>query len=102
MTHLHEYVFLCSQREPPKDEDCYFEDSRLISEKISSSYKYFVNFSSLAIQLVRQCRYQINNYRGVFRTYSNCYDGAFCENSQRLKEVNYFCKRLHRKCSNWF
>ena len=32
-------------------------------------------------------------FKGVFRTQSNIYDGAFCENSSRLLAVNYFCKR---------
>ena len=25
----------------------------------------------------------------------NMYDGVFCENSEWLKAVNYFCKKLH-------
>ena len=31
-------------------------------------------------------------FRGVFRTQSNIYDGAFCKNSWRLKAVNFFTK----------
>ena len=30
--------------------------------------------------------------RRVFRTQSNIYDGVFCEDSYRLKVINYFCK----------
>ena len=32
--------------------------------------------------------------RGVLRTLSNIYDGAFGENSKRLLTVNYFCKKI--------
>ena len=31
--------------------------------------------------------------RGVFRTQSKIYDGAFCENSEWLLEVNYFSQK---------
>ena len=34
-------------------------------------------------------------FRGVFRTLPNIKDVVFCENSQRLKVVYYFCKTLH-------
>ena len=36
--------------------------------------------------------------RGVFRTQSNTYEGAFCENSRQISVVNYFCKKLHLSC----
>ena len=36
-----------------------------------------------------------SNSRDVFRTQSNIYDGAFCENSYRLSAVNYFHEKLH-------
>ena len=38
----------------------------------------------------------------LFRTLSNISDGAFCENCQRLKSVNYFRKTLHLKYSTGF
>ena len=31
----------------------------------------------------------------VFRTLLNILHGTFCENSQRLTAVQYFCKNLH-------
>ena len=40
-----------------------------------------------------------SNSKGVFRTQSNIYDGAFCENSLRLSAVNYFDKTLHLRYS---
>ena len=33
--------------------------------------------------------------QGVFRTLSDILDGAFYENSERLRSVNYFHKTLH-------
>ena len=36
--------------------------------------------------------------RGVFRTLSNLWDRAFRKNSYRLKDVNYFRKKLHLRC----
>ena len=36
--------------------------------------------------------------RGVFRTKSNIYVGAFCQNSQRLSAVKYFW--LGSKCTS--
>ena len=36
--------------------------------------------------------------RDVLKAMSSIQDGAFCENSQRLKAVNYFRKTLHLKC----
>ena len=40
-----------------------------------------------------------SNSRGVFRTQSNIYDGAFCKNSWRFSAVNYFHKNLHLRYS---
>ena len=40
-----------------------------------------------------------SNSRGVFRTQSSIYDGAFCENSWRLSAVHYFHKNLHLRYS---
>ena len=39
---------------------------------------------------------------GVFRTLSNIWDGAFCQNSERPNTVNYFCKTLHLRCLTGF
>ena len=39
--------------------------------------------------------------RGIFRIWSNIYNGAFCENTLWLSAVNYFCKKkLHCRCSS--
>ena len=38
----------------------------------------------------------LKNFSGqqnLLWTLSNIYDGAFCENSKRLKAVNYFCQK---------
>ena len=35
--------------------------------------------------------------RGIFRIQSNIKDWVFCRNSERLKAVNYFYKKLHFK-----
>ena len=43
-----------------------------------------------------------NDYRGVFKTQSNIYDVAFCENNQWLLVVNYFQKELYRRLLNGF
>ena len=40
-------------------------------------------------------------FRGVFRTMLQIYDGAICENSQRLKTVNYFYKKLKTWMTDW-
>ena len=40
-----------------------------------------------------------SNSRGVFRTQSSIYDGAFCENSWRLSAVHSFHKNLHLRYS---
>ena len=39
--------------------------------------------------------------KGVFRTQSNIYDGAFCENIERLLVVNYFCKKGPLQMFDW-
>ena len=38
---------------------------------------------------------------GVFGTQPNIYDGAFCENSWRLKTINYFCKNSPSYMLDW-
>ena len=58
---------------------CYYEDKILILFEISQS----------------------SFYRGVIWTLSKIYDGAFCENSQRLLIINYFGKRFHNGCLRW-
>ena len=40
--------------------------------------------------------------RGVFRTHSNIYDGAFCLNSWRLSAVDHFRKKLYLRCLTEF
>ena len=40
--------------------------------------------------------------RGVFRTHSNIYDGAFCVNSWRLSAVDHFRKKLYLRCLTEF
>ena len=45
------------------------------------------------------CSYIPNS---VFRIQSNIWNGAFCDNSLRLKTVNYFCKKLNVKCLTRF
>ena len=39
-----------------------------------------------------RCRYEINDYRSVFRTKLNSYDGAFYENNQWLKAVRHLVR----------
>ena len=39
---------------------------------------------------------------GVFKTQSNIYDVAFCENNQWLLVVNYFQKELYRRLLTGF
>ena len=39
---------------------------------------------------------------GVFKHLSNLYDGAFCENNQRLITVTHFCQKLHLTCFTGF
>ena len=39
--------------------------------------------------------------RCVFRTQSNIYVGAFCENSYRLSAVNCFCKKAKSQMFDW-
>ena len=73
-----------------------------IRKRMKSYYKYFDNFISFATQHGSRCKYQINDYRGIFRTQSNSYDGFFDENSQGLKAVEYYCKKLHRRSSTEF
>ena len=34
---------------------------------------------------------------GLFRTLLNIYDGAFCENGERLKAISYFHEKLHQR-----
>ena len=58
---------------------------------MKSSYKYFVNFSGFAIKLGSRCKYQINDYRGVFRTQSKIYDRAFFR--EGLRAIKYYCKK---------
>ena len=40
--------------------------------------------------------------RGVFGTLPNIWDGAFCENSYRLKIFNYFRKEFYLRCLTGF
>ena len=42
------------------------------------------------------------NIKGVLRTKSNIYSGAFNKFVERLKTVNYFSKKLHPGCLNTF
>ena len=39
--------------------------------------------------------FPVTRYKAIFRTPANIEDGAFCENSYRLKAMNCFCKKLH-------
>ena len=48
-----------------------------------------------------KCRHKEIRNKGVFRTQSNIYDGAFCENIERLLVVNYFCKKGLLQMFNW-
>ena len=77
-----------------------FQVSGLISEK-KEEYKYFVIFCNFAIQLASRCKYQINDYRDVFRTQSSSYDRIFCDSSKRLKAVNYYCKDAPSQMFHW-
>ena len=68
-----------------------------------SSYKYFVNFSSFAIRMGSQCKYQINNNRGVFRTQSNSCDGfVFAKVVHGWKPLTMSVKKIHCRCSTGF
>ena len=42
--------------------------------------------------------YILYSIRGIFRTQSNIYDGAFYENNYRYLAINYFRKKPHLKC----
>ena len=47
----------------------------------------------------------VNSSRGLFRTELNIEDGAFCVNSEQLKQwmaENVFLKKLHLRCSTLF
>ena len=49
------HLSLCAVKEDVRNmKNCCFWVSGLISEKMRSSYKYFVNFSSFAVQLVAE------------------------------------------------
>ena len=37
-------------------------------------------------------------HRGVYRILSNIWEGAFCENCQKVSAINYFNKKLNLKC----
>ena len=43
----------------------------------------------------------IFEFRGVSRTQSNISDGAFCRNSERLKVVKDFCKKVPPQIFDW-
>ena len=43
----------------------------------------------------RLCRH---SRRGLFKTLTNIYEGLFWKNSWQLKVVDYFPKKLHRRC----
>ena len=38
------------------------------------------------------------NFRDVFRTLPNIYDGTLYKNIEQPLAVNYFCKKRHHKC----
>ena len=38
------------------------------------------------------------SFKGLFRDLPNIKDSAFRENHERLKAVNYFCRKLHLRC----
>ena len=54
-------------------------------------YAYVVYFVVFLYIVWFVCFYELRK-RCVFRTLPNIQDGAFCENSQRLKIINYFHK----------
>ena len=49
----------------------------------------WVSFTEQKSQIPENTSY----FRGAFKTHSNIYDGAICENSWRIKAVNYFRKK---------
>ena len=52
--------------------------------------KDLTSYSNLSARNFRKdfvCHFQV----------SNTYDGAFCENSSQLSEVDYFCRKLNRR-----
>ena len=38
------------------------------------------------------------SFKGLFRDLPNIKDSAFRENHERLRAVNYFCRKLHLRC----
>ena len=61
--------------------------------------KYIFSVSVFLI-FIKRCSSTI--CRRAFRTLSNIHDVAFCENSYRLKPVDYICKAFHLRCFTWF
>ena len=43
-----------------------------------------------------------NIKRGLCRTLSNIYDGAFWENSKQILTVDYFYRKIHQRCLTVF
>lgn len=52
---------------------------------------------------VRAYIWPVNSaFGGLYRIMSNIYHGAFYENSWRLNDVSYFCKKFHLRCLTEF
>ena len=51
---------------------------------------------------MRQSRISRGFFHSCIQNPENIKDRAFCENSSRLLDVNYFCKTLDRSCLTGF
>ena len=61
-----------------------------------------LNLNYATIDYIKTTRIHIVVNRSAFKTQSNIYHGDFRKNSERLKAVNYFCRKLYLRCSAEF
>ena len=54
-----------------------------------------LNILNVSRKSILDLDYDESTDRGVPRTLSNILDGVFCENSQQILIVNYFCTTLY-------
>ena len=56
------------------------------------------NLISLLQTIKKYCsKNHKKNIRGIFRIMSNRYSGAFCKNSEQLKDIPTSAKKLHHR-----
>ena len=66
------------------------------SQLLKKSEKLLENFIFCAVLL------SLSSLEAYFKTSRTSTMKLSCENSQRLKDVNYFRKKLHRRCATGF